>query len=62
MQKKNILWLREDFRLEDNPALYEISKKSEKFTIFYFIIIKNLKIDLHKDGGCTSRLIIIKKN
>ena len=35
MQKKNILWLREDFRLEDNPALYEISKKSEKFTIFY---------------------------
>ena len=35
MQKKNILWLREDFRLEDNPALYEVSKKSEKFTIFY---------------------------
>ena len=35
MQKKNILWLREDFRLEDNPALYEISKKSEKFAIFY---------------------------
>ena len=35
MQKKNILWLREDFRLEDNPALYEITKKNEKFTIFY---------------------------
>ena len=35
MQKKNIVWLREDFRLEDNPALYEISKKNEKFTIFY---------------------------
>ena len=35
MQKIRFLWLREDFRLDDNPAFQAISNSDEKFQIFY---------------------------
>ncbi len=35
MQKINILWLREEFRLDDNQALFQISNSDLKFNIIY---------------------------
>ena len=35
MQKIKVLWFRQDFRLENNPAYYEISNSKEKFIAIY---------------------------
>ena len=35
MPKKNFIWIREDFRLQDNPALYELSNNSLSIQAFY---------------------------
>ena len=35
MQKIKVLWFRQDFRLENNPAYYEISNCKEKFIAIY---------------------------
>ena len=43
MQKINILWVREDFRTEDNPALLSIEKDTEKFEVFYVYNSKNFE-------------------
>jgi len=43
MQKLNILWVREDFRTEDNPALLSIEKDTEKFEVFYAYNSKNFE-------------------
>ena len=43
MQKKKFLWLREDFRLNDNPAYQAISNSDEKFQIFYSFDEKKFK-------------------
>ena len=43
MQKIKFLWLREDFRLNDNPAYQAISNSDEKFQIFYSFDEKKFK-------------------
>jgi len=43
MQKIKFLWLREDFRLDDNPAFQAISNSEEKFQIFYSFDEKKFK-------------------
>ena len=53
MPKKNFLWVREDFRMENNPALYSISNFVQKFMHFLFMMKKNLKIGLLNSGGYT---------
>ena len=35
MQKIKVLWFREDFRLENNPAYYDISNSEDKFIAIY---------------------------
>jgi len=42
MQKNNFLWVREDFRMEDNPALHSISSLEQK--IYAFFIYDEKKI------------------
>ena len=53
MPKKNFLWVREDFRMEDNLALHSISSLNKKFMHFLFMMKKNLKIGLLNSGGYT---------
>ena len=43
MPKKNFLWIREDFRMEDNPALYSISNFGQKIYAFFIYDEKKFK-------------------
>ena len=43
MPKKNFLWVREDFRMEDNPALHSISSLEQKIYAFFIYDEKKFK-------------------
>ncbi len=43
MSKKNYLWVREDFRIDDNPALYNICNIQEKIEAFFIYDEKKFK-------------------
>jgi len=43
MQKNNFLWVREDFRMEDNPALHSISSLEQKIYAFFIYDEKKFK-------------------
>ena len=59
MTKKAIVWIREDFRIEDNEAL--AIKEIRKILSYIFIIINILiKKEKLKNGGYLNRLIFSK--
>ena len=43
MPNKNYLWVREDFRIDDNPALYNIFKIDQKIEAFFIYDEKKFK-------------------
>ena len=55
MTKKAIVWIREDLRIENNPALSYASQNHEIVSALYIyninIFIKKEKL---KNGGCTN--------
>jgi deoxyribodipyrimidine photolyase len=52
MTDKGLFWIREDFRIENNPALSFATQNHENVIAYLFIIIKILIIKLKlKNGG-----------
>ena len=52
MTKNAITWIREDFRIEHNPALSYATQNHENVIALYFITKLNLIIkEKHKNGG-----------
>ena len=52
MTKNAITWIREDFRIENNPALSYATQNHENVLLYIFIIKMNLIIkEKHKNGG-----------
>ena len=67
MPKKNFVWVREDFRMEDNPALYSISNFRQKIYAFFIYDEKKFKNRSRSEERrvgkeCRSRMSLIHFN
>ena len=61
MTKKAIVWIREDLRIENNPALSYASQNHESVAVLYIYNNKYFdKKEKHKNGGYLNHLSFLK--